>query len=88
MGRYRKAALLNIPKKKEVVAALKKVADEKLSHLFQLDEQTINNVLTLLGYYCEHHGTKATPEFYKDILLAMVQWEDGACGHRFELWAM
>lgn len=88
MRRYRKADLLNIPKKKEVVAALKKVADEKLSHLFQLDEETINNVLTLLGYYCEHQGAKALPKVYEHTLLAMIQWGDGACGHRFELWAM
>lgn len=88
MRSFREADLLNIPKKKEVVAALKKMADEKLSHLFQLDEETINNVLTLLGYYCEHQGTRAVPEVYERILLTMVQWEDDACGHRFELWTM
>ena len=88
MQRYRKRDMLNLPKKNEVIAQIKALADKNLSHLFILDEETISNVLMALSYYCEHQGVKALPKFYEHILLTMVQWEDGACGHRFELWAM
>lgn len=86
--KYKKQDVLAIPKKPQVVKAIKELADEKLSHLFTLTEQDINRVLLALSYYCEHKGAKATKKIYERNLLQMFQYEDGACGHRFEMWAM
>lgn len=88
MKTYKKKDVLAILKKEDFVKSVKEFADKELSHLFILDEKAIAQVLTAISWYCEQRGVKATKRIYEHTLLQMVQYEEGACGHRFELWAM
>ena len=88
MKTYKKKDILATPTKEEFVKEVKNFADATLSHLFTLDEQAIAQVLTAVSWYCECKGARAIKRVYEHTMLQMVQYEDGACGHRFELWAM
>lgn len=88
MLKYKKKDILEMPEKDKFVSEVKTLADEKLSHLFMLTKDEINNVLTALSIYCEDTGAKANEKIYEDTLLQMIQYQENDCGHRFEHWAL
>ena len=87
-GMYRKKDILRLPHKYEFIKELKSFANKYHHSLDNLTEEQISDVLSLLSWYCYDEGNKALAKIYKNNLLQMVQYEDGDCGHRFEMWGL